>query len=183
MSQVSVGHIFAYADSLYRWNKMSSLREKRSSILPIIAPWFTAECVRILYTDDRIASGKRGGTCVSMRMDYTGNGGKWCGKKLSLADKLDERGASGITALMRCVCSEGYGAVAALLKLGADVNSVDNNGWTTLIHASVHADIHMMRLLLDNGADPNAQTLRNNATAITKCLSRSGGWKKISLPL
>lgn len=63
--------------------------------------------------------------------------------------------------------------VSALLELGADVNAVDNNGFTPL-HHSVKANHHprdkvvkMVKLLLENGADVNARDNDGKTALVT----------------
>ena len=45
--------------------------------------------------------------------------------------------------------------VSALIKQGADVNAKDARGMTLLMHSAVVGSLESMKLLLDNGADPN----------------------------
>jgi ankyrin repeat protein len=47
--------------------------------------------------------------------------------------------------------------VRKLLGAGADVNTVDKDGTTALMHSVLESDVKMMKLLIDNGADVNAQ--------------------------
>src|SRR5262249_47231734 len=44
-----------------------------------------------------------------------------------------------------------------LLLTGADVNSVDSDGTTALMHAVIESDVKMMALLIDHGANVNAK--------------------------
>ena len=43
-------------------------------------------------------------------------------------------------------------AVRTALELGANVNAVDKEGMTALMHASIHGRIEIMTLLLERGA-------------------------------
>lgn len=47
-------------------------------------------------------------------------------------------------------------AVLDLLEAGADINSVDASGFTALMHAAQKGQGCVVKILLDNGADPNA---------------------------
>src|SRR5882672_6266169 len=44
-----------------------------------------------------------------------------------------------------------------LLRAGADVNIVDSDGTTALMHSVIESDVKMMRLLIDRGANVNAK--------------------------
>ena len=47
--------------------------------------------------------------------------------------------------------------VQKLLGTGADVNTVDGDGTTAVMHAVVESDVKMMKLLIDRGANVNAK--------------------------
>src|SRR5712691_205013 len=44
-----------------------------------------------------------------------------------------------------------------LLRAGADVNTVDSDGTTALMHSVIESDVKMMKLLIDNGANVNTK--------------------------
>jgi ankyrin repeat protein len=44
-----------------------------------------------------------------------------------------------------------------LLRAGADVNSVDSDGTTALMHSVIESDVKMMKLLIDSGGNVNAK--------------------------
>jgi len=80
-----------------------------------------------------------------------------------------------VTALM---LASGYGNVhilTALLEHGADVNLIDDDGYTALMYASQEGHFDAMRALLTYGADLNSQA-RNKLTAFD--LADKGGYKE-----
>jgi ankyrin repeat protein len=50
-----------------------------------------------------------------------------------------------------------HARVQKLLAAGADVNTVDGDGTTALMHAVIESDVKMMKLLIDHGAKVNAK--------------------------
>ena len=44
-----------------------------------------------------------------------------------------------------------------LLRAGADVNTVDSDGTTALMHSVIESDVKMMKLLIDSGANVNTK--------------------------
>ena len=73
---------------------------------------------------------------------------------------LDCRDKKGRTPLI--VASEAGNAslIGALIRHGADINSVDADGETALMKAAYNRDLNVTELLVSHGADPN---IRNNA--------------------
>jgi len=64
----------------------------------------------------------------------------------------------GSTALLKAIDPGGTDLeIRALLDHGADVNSVDNNGWTPLMVASDWGQTTLIELLLNKGANINAK--------------------------
>jgi ankyrin repeat protein len=61
--------------------------------------------------------------------------------------------------LVHAVAWKGPGAVAALLRAGADPNGRDREGSTALYHAAVGDEVAVARLLLAAGADPNLESV------------------------
>jgi hypothetical protein len=61
--------------------------------------------------------------------------------------------------------TETGGQLTGFFQKGADVKAQDDHGASTLMQASLNADINVMRLLLDKGADVNASD-PNGATAL-----------------
>lgn len=75
----------------------------------------------------------------------------------------DEKGADDQTALMVVSRTGNIAAAKALISAGADVNAVEKwRGQTALMWAIAQKQPAMTALLLDHGADPNAQSFPNN---------------------
>jgi hypothetical protein len=87
--------------------------------------------------------------------------------------------------------------VSEILQQGVDVNHRDENGETPLIHACYSAHYHnngniaLIRLLLENGANPNARNQRGlstlemllDHTRISRNYDRPGSWVPITMNL
>jgi len=65
--------------------------------------------------------------------------------------------AAGPPELLIAVRSGDYAHVQKLLRAGADVNTVDSDGTTALMHSVIESDAKMVKLLIDNGAKINAK--------------------------
>src|SRR5437870_8575858 len=50
-----------------------------------------------------------------------------------------------------------HAQVRKLIETGADVNTVDKDGTTALMHSVIESDVKMMKLLIDKGANVNAK--------------------------
>jgi ankyrin repeat protein len=59
--------------------------------------------------------------------------------------------------LNQAVIREDFDLVKFLIDDGADLNSMDDDGNTPLIHAILLNNVHMVELLLNYGADPNIE--------------------------
>ena len=57
--------------------------------------------------------------------------------------------------LIEAADQEDFGKVRSLLKLGINVNYVDEDGVTALITATYAGNTRLVKLLLENGADVN----------------------------
>ena len=76
---------------------------------------------------------------------------------------VNERGADDQTALMILARTDNLDAAKVLIRAGADVNAVEKwRGQTALMWAAAQKQALMTKLLLDNGAESNAQSSRNN---------------------
>lgn len=85
--------------------------------------------------------------------------------------------SSGRTALHSASMEEGYEDMAALLlKYGADVDAVDDYGFTPLRYAAFYGVVENCQLLLDNGADVNA-ACRGGTTPLH--WAARGGWYEV----
>ena len=47
-------------------------------------------------------------------------------------------------------------ALESIIQCNANLDTLDSNGWTALIHASYHGDINSATMLKENGAKVNA---------------------------
>ena len=71
--------------------------------------------------------------------------------------------AAGSPDLLVAIRNGDHVQVQKLLGTGADVNTVDNDGTTALMHSVLESDVKMMNLLIGHGANVNAK----NALAST----------------
>jgi ankyrin repeat protein len=75
----------------------------------------------------------------------------------------NETGADDQTAIMIIARTDNINAARVLLDAGADVNSVEQwRGQTALMWSAAQRQPEMLALLLEHGADPDAQSLPNN---------------------
>jgi ankyrin repeat protein len=65
--------------------------------------------------------------------------------------------AAGPADLLVAIRNGDHSQVQKLLDTGADVNTVDNDGTTALMHSVIESDVKMMKLLIDHGANVNAK--------------------------
>jgi ankyrin repeat protein len=71
--------------------------------------------------------------------------------------------AAGSPDLLVAIRNGDYARVQKLLRGGADVNTVDSEGTTALMHSVIESDTKMMKLLLDSGADVNAKNASDSS--------------------
>src|SRR5262245_5013854 len=65
--------------------------------------------------------------------------------------------AAGSPDLLVAIRNGDHAQVRKLIDAGADVNTVDKDGTTALMHSVIESDVRMMKLLIDKGADINAK--------------------------
>jgi ankyrin repeat protein len=63
--------------------------------------------------------------------------------------------AAGPSDLLVAIRNGDHSQVRKLIEAGADVNTVDNDGTTALMHSVIESDVRMMKLLIDKGANVN----------------------------
>ena len=94
-----------------------------------------------------------------------------CGKNLEFFEKVIRMGADinwvdkkGFTALMGACSSGNYEMCRRLIELGANVNAADNDHYTALHHLCEKGgdNVNILELLLENGADFNQTTIRED---------------------
>jgi len=73
--------------------------------------------------------------------------------------------AAGSPDLLVAIRNGDYSRVQKLLAAGADVNTVDSDSTTALMHSVIESDVKMMKLLIDNGANVNAKNA-SDSTAL-----------------
>src|SRR5712691_11774493 len=65
--------------------------------------------------------------------------------------------AAGPADLLVSIRNGDHAQVQKLLGAGADVNAVDNDGTTALMHSVIESDVKMLNLLIGRGANVNAK--------------------------
>jgi ankyrin repeat protein len=73
--------------------------------------------------------------------------------------------AAGSPDLLVGIRNGDHSGVQKLLAAGADVNTVDSDGTTALMHSVIESDVKMMKLLIDHGAKVNAKNA-SDSTAL-----------------
>ena len=73
--------------------------------------------------------------------------------------------AAGSPDLLIGIRNGDHSGVQKLLAAGADVNTVDSDGTTALMHSVIESDVKMMKLLIDHGAKVNAKNA-SDSTAL-----------------
>ena len=81
-------------------------------------------------------------------------------------EKLELQDASSRTPLIVAAFRKQHAAAAALLKLGANVNARDVQGYDILTIAAVNNDMELVKLALANGANAGAVTGTSSSTAL-----------------
>ncbi|KAF9965330.1 hypothetical protein BGZ70_005043 [Mortierella alpina] len=91
-------------------------------------------------------------------VDMLSNFRSWIDVEASLEE-------DGITPLIYAACFGHTAVIFMLLDAGAQIDARDNFGWTALIWATNNKHEHIVRLLLEHGASPAAQTLKGRTVA------------------
>src|SRR6266705_2846819 len=65
--------------------------------------------------------------------------------------------AAGSPDLLMAIRNGDHAQVRKLIEAGADVNTVDGDGTTALMHSVIESDVNMMKLLIESGANVNAK--------------------------
>jgi len=73
--------------------------------------------------------------------------------------------AAGSPDLLIGIRNGDHSGVQKLLAAGVDVNTVDSDGTTALMHSVIESDVKMMKLLIDHGAKVNAKNA-SDSTAL-----------------
>jgi len=91
---------------------------------------------------------------------------------------VDQPDKAGCTALMntshfrKTDYKKNYEMIEYLISLGADVNAASNNGTTAFLGAAISGRVDVARILLQNGAKPDARTTDYGDTAIYRAVER-----------
>ena len=89
---------------------------------------------------------------------------------------VDDRDSRGRTPLMMACRAGDFGAAAALIEAGADVNAASHSGTTPLMYAKTAAvgsgDLRILELLVACGAELNARDT-NGRTALDYLIEHS----------
>jgi ankyrin repeat protein len=70
--------------------------------------------------------------------------------------------AAGSSDLLVAIRNGDHAQVRKLIEAGADVNTVDNDGTTALMHSVIESDLRMMKLLIDKRANVNAKNSQDS---------------------
>src|SRR5262245_2444619 len=70
--------------------------------------------------------------------------------------------AAGSPDLLVAIRNGDHAQVRKLIGASADVNTVDNDGTTALMHAVIESDVKMMKLLIDKGANVNMKNSQDS---------------------
>jgi uncharacterized protein len=55
-----------------------------------------------------------------------------------------------------------HSQVRQLIEAGGDVNTVDHDGTTALMHSVIESDVRMMKLLIEKGAGVNMKNAQDS---------------------
>jgi len=87
-------------------------------------------------------------------------------------DSIDKKNFGGATALHLAARQGNFEVAEILVKAGAKVDVIDNEGWTPLMRASLAANAPIVKLLIDNGADATQKNSVGESAIINSVNSR-----------
>src|SRR5204863_7082692 len=70
--------------------------------------------------------------------------------------------AAGSPDLLVAIRNGDHSQVRKLIEAGGDVNTVDNDGTTALMHSVIESDVKMMKLLIDKRANVNTKNSQDS---------------------
>src|SRR2546426_4599957 len=70
--------------------------------------------------------------------------------------------AAGSPDLLVAIRNGDHAQVRRLIEAGADVNTVDNDGTTALMHSVIESDVKVMKLLIDKRANVNTKNSQDS---------------------
>src|SRR5499425_1039965 len=70
--------------------------------------------------------------------------------------------AAGSPDLLVAIRNGDHAQVQRLIEAGADVNTVDKDGTTALMHSVIESDVKMIKLLIDKSADVNLKNSQDS---------------------
>lgn len=85
---------------------------------------------------------------------------------------INQKNFGGATALHLAARQGGFEVVDILVKAGAKIDAVDNEGWTPLMRAANASNPKIVKLLIDNGADATAKNSVGESAIINSLNSR-----------
>jgi hypothetical protein len=84
---------------------------------------------------------------------------------------VNQKNFGGATALHMACREDNFAIAKILVENGADVNAIDNEGWTPLMRASLAGNENIVMMLLNNGATGNNLNSVNESAIVHAALS------------